>query len=223
MPPPELPKPRWVSASARVRVVAMLAAGVVVGVAVALYGPWIYAPLCGWDIAAVVFTLWVWLAVGRMDSSATARHATRENPGRAVSDLIVVVAAVASLGAIGIVLVVANSSKGMEQTMLELLAVASVALSWFAVHTLFMLRYAQLYYTGPDGGVSFNQDTPPRYLDFAYLAFTIGMTFQVSDTDLEKPAIRATALRHALLSYLFGAVILAATVNLIAALGTGGG
>ena len=105
----------------------------------------------------------------------------------------------------------------------ELLAVASVALSWFTVHILFMLRYAQLYYTGPDGGVNFNQDAPPRYLDFAYLAFTIGMTFQVSDTDLEKSAIRAAALRHALLSYLFGAVILAATVNLIAQLGTGGG
>jgi uncharacterized membrane protein len=81
-----------------------------------------------------------------------------------------------------------------------------------------MLRYAQLYYTRPQGGVNFNQETPPRYLDFAYPAFTIGMTFQVSDTDLEKPEIRVAALRHGLLSYLFGAVILAATINLIAGL-----
>jgi uncharacterized membrane protein len=62
------------------------------------------------------------------------------------------------------------------------------------------------------------QDDPPRYADFAYLAFTIGMTFQVSDTDLKTTEIRATALRHALLSYLFGSVILAATINLIAGL-----
>jgi len=52
-----------------------------------------------------------------------------------------------------------------------------------------------------------------------YLAFTIGMTFQVSDTDLTRKSIRAAALRHALLSYLFGAVIVATTINLIAGLG----
>ena len=71
--------------------------------------------------------------------------------------------------------------------------------------------------------MDFNQAAPPRYVDFAYLAFTIGMTFQVSDTDLQTPAIRATALRHALLSYLFGAVIVATTVNLVAGLGTSSG
>ena len=69
------------------------------------------------------------------------------------------------------------------------------------------------------GGVDFNQSASPRYLDFAYLAFTIGMTFQVSDTDLQTSAIRATALRHALLSFLFGAIIVATTVNLVAGLG----
>jgi uncharacterized membrane protein len=86
-----------------------------------------------------------------------------------------------------------------------------------------MLRYAELYYAGTRGGVDFNQDEPPRYLDFAYLSFTIGMTFQVSDTNLQAPSIRATALRQALVSYLFGAVILASMINLIAGLGTGRG
>lgn len=219
----ELGAAPWVSAaSARVRVTTMFAAGVGVGIAVGLAGQWAYAPLCGWDAAAVVFTLWVWLAVGRMNSSATAAHATRENPGAAAGDVIVLIAAVASLGAISIALVRASSSQGLRQDMLALLGIASVGLSWFTVHTLFMLRYAQLYYTGPDGGVDFNQETPPRYLDFAYLAFTIGMTFQVSDTDLRSPEIRASALKHALLSYLFGAVILAATINLIGGLGTSG-
>jgi uncharacterized membrane protein len=200
----------------------MCLAGVGAGIAIGLAGQWAYAPLVGWDVAAVIFTLWVWLAVGQMNSSATGAHATREDPGRAVSDAIVLIAATASLGAISIALVRANSSQGILQDLLALLALASVALSWFTVHTLFMLRYAQLYYTGPDGGIDFNQETSPRYLDFAYLAFTIGMTFQVSDTDLNKPKIRAAALRHALLSYLFGAVILAATINLIAGLGSGG-
>ena len=214
---------RLPAASARVHVTTMFSAGVGVALAVGLAGRWAYAPLCGWDVAALVFTLWVWLTVGRMNSSATAAHATRENPGGAVGDVIILIAAVASLGAISIALVRANSSQGLAQDMLALLGIASVGLSWFTVHTLFMLRYAQLYYTGPDRGVDFNQEIAPRYLDFAYLAFTIGMTFQVSDTDLRTPEMRATALKHALLSYLFGAVILAATINLIGGLGTSGG
>ena len=82
-----------------------------------------------------------------------------------------------------------------------------------------MLRYARLYYEGEDGGVDFHQDGKPRYSDFAYLAFTIGMTFQVSDTELTAKVMRRTAIRHALLSYLFGAVIIATMINLIAGLG----
>jgi uncharacterized membrane protein len=58
----------------------------------------------------------------------------------------------------------------------------------------------------------------PSYADFAYLAFTIGMTYQVSDTALRTTAMRKVALRHALLSYLFGAVILAAMINVVAGL-----
>ncbi|MDT4946194.1 MAG: hypothetical protein QOH14_2927 [Pseudonocardiales bacterium] len=202
----------------------MFAAGAVAALIVGLSGAWPYAPLAGWDTAALVFSVSVWIAViGRMSSAQTAAHATREDPGKAATDVIVPTAAVASLAAVGFLLVRATSSKGSTQDLLAGAGVASVALSWFAVHTLFTLRYARLYYSGAVGGVDFNQKVPPRYLDFAYLSFTIGMTFQVSDTDLEKPAIRATALRHALLSYLFGAVILATTINLIAGLGTSSG
>lgn len=115
-------------------------------------------------------------------------------------------------------LVEAHSKHGGEKGLLATLAVVSVALSWALVHTLFTLRYASLYYFDEDGGVNFNQSTPPRYADFAYLAFTLGMTFQVSDTNLETAGFRATALRHALLSYMFGTVILATMINLVAGL-----
>jgi uncharacterized membrane protein len=86
------------------------------------------------------------------------------------------------------------------------------------VQTVFISHYARLYYSHPAGGIDFNQDARPRYSDFAYLAFTIGMTFQVSDTSLQTSAFRAVALRQALLSYLLGAVILATTINLVAGL-----
>ncbi|MDR6438371.1 putative membrane protein [Paenarthrobacter nicotinovorans] len=96
-----------------------------------------------------------------------------------------------------------------------------MGLSWMLVQTLFTLRYAELYYSrdahagGSVGGISFNQDRPPQYTDFAYLATSLGMTYQVSDTNLGNHSIRLEALKHSLLSYLFGTVILAVTINLV--------
>jgi uncharacterized membrane protein len=213
----------WRAVTARNRLVVMIILGAVVAVVVGLQASWPYAALAGWDTAALVFTAWVWLMMASMNSADTADHATQQEPGRAQTDVLVLMAAVASLAAVGYVLVQASSAKGPAQDLLAGLGVLSVALSWFAVHTLFALRYARLYYGGAPGGIDFNQTEPPRYLDFAYVAFTIGMTFQVSDTDLQTPAIRTTALRHALLGYLFGAVILAATINLIAGLASSSG
>jgi len=69
------------------------------------------------------------------------------------------------------------------------------------------------------GGIDFNQQQLPQYSDFAYLSFTLGMTFQVSDTNISSSYIRRSILHHVLLSYLFGTVIVAATVNLVAGLG----
>jgi len=213
----------WRAVTARNRLVVMAVVGLVVAVIVALNAAWPFALLAGWDTAALIFTAWVWLMMASMNSTATAAHATQEEPGRAPTDVIVLLAAVASLIAVGYVLVQASSAKGPAQDWLAGLGVLSVALSWFAIHTLFSLRYARLYYGGAPGGINFNQKAAPRYLDFAYVSFTLGMTFQVSDTDLETPAIRATALRHSLLAYLFGAVILAATINLIAGLASSSG
>lgn len=146
----------------------------------------------------------------------TSQHATRDDPGSASSDVIVLLAAVASLGAVGLLLLDAAGAGGRVAE--AILSVCSVALAWSVVHTMFTTRYARLYYTGPDGGVDFKERDPPQYSDFAYLAFTIGMTFQVSDTDLATKQFRATALRHALLSYLFGVVIIATMINLVAGL-----
>ena len=97
------------------------------------------------------------------------------------------------------------------------MALLSVGLSWTLVHTVYAARYATMFYATKHG-VDFNEPLPPRYSDFAYLAFTIGMTYQVSDTDLTNKEIRAVALRHALLSYSLGAVVLATTINLVAGL-----
>jgi uncharacterized membrane protein len=197
--------------------------GVIAVVLTGLFWRWSYAPAIGWDATAIVFSAWMWLVIWPMGATETAAKARSVDPNRTTSDILTLSAAVASIAAFGIVLVGASSTRGLMADLLAAFGLISIAISWFTVHTIFTLRYALLYYDGAEGGVSFNQDEPPCYRDFAYLALTIGMTFQVSDTDLQATAIRATALRHALLSYLFGTVILAATINLIASLGTARG
>jgi uncharacterized membrane protein len=97
------------------------------------------------------------------------------------------------------------------------LAVVSVAVSWLAVNSVFTLRYAHLYYL-EGGGLDFHGEAAPAYADFAYVAFTIGMTFQVSDTEVTSPRIRKTVLRHALLAYVFGIAVIALTINVVAGL-----
>lgn len=200
--------------SASIRLLASLALGLVVGAAVSRPGTWEYGLLLGWMAGAALFLGWIWTTIGSMDAAETAAHALREDTGRALTDLVVLFAAVASLGAVGLLLMGGSGSK----TLAAGLSLGSIALAWTIVHTIFTTRYARLYYAGKDGGIGFNEDDPPKYTDFAYLAFTVGMTYQVSDTDLSTKAIRGTVLRQALLSYVFGAVILASTINLIAGL-----
>ncbi|UUL77422.1 DUF1345 domain-containing protein [Pseudarthrobacter sp. Fe7] len=201
----------------RLRLLAMLCVGLVVAVLVGSTGHWAYAPALGWAAASATYLAWVWSVIGRMGPADTAAHARREDPGRVFSDVLVLTATVASFAGVGLILVDASNAQGSTKDAIVAMALGSIALSWFLVHTLYTLRYASIYYR--DGtGVDFNEKAPPRYADFAYLAFTVGMTFQVSDTDLKTDAIRTTALRQALLSYLLGAIVLATTINLVSGL-----
>jgi len=201
------------------RVVVMLVAGVLAGAVTASVWRWQLAPVIGWAVAAAVFSCWVWVVVARQDATSTKKHATLEEPARELADALVVLLTIASLASLGFVLVPAAEAHGVERFALAALGLVSVALSWLLLHTLFTLRYARLYYGGDViGGIDFNQKDAPQYSDFAYFSFTVGMTFQVSDATVTDPVVRATVLRHALLSFVFGSVILAATVNLIAGL-----
>jgi uncharacterized membrane protein len=200
-----------------VRASVAAAIGAATGVAVCTTAHWIWAPAGGWITAMCVYLVWTWAVIAPMTAAGTAAHATREDPTRVATDLFILTASMASLMGVAL-LFTAGSTAGAQSDITGLVSVGSVAAAWLAVHTVFTLRYASLYYGGSPGGVDFNQEEDPAYTDFAYLAFTIGMTYQVSDTDLRTRPIRATALRQALLSYLLGAIILAVTINLVAGL-----
>ena len=213
------PAPEKGHASAGMRIAMAFLAGILLALPIAAVTSWWLYPLLVWDFACVVYATWIWSRIWRRDAASTARLAVRIDPTRAIADVLVQAAAIASLAAVGVVLGQAAKHAGSEQVLLAALAVVSVVLSWIVVHTVYTLRYARLYYTPPEGGIQFGGAEPPRFSDFAYLGFTLGMTFQVSDTNLETNQFRKLALGQCLLSYLFGTVIVAATVNLIVSLG----
>jgi len=206
----------FVNATARGRVFGATAVGLIVGVGTALSSAARGAPLFGWIGAAGTFVVWTWLEIWPQDAASTAAHARRDDPSRPVADLACLSAAVASLVAVGILLIGAGSAKGATKLWEIGLAIAAVVAAWSLVHTVFTLKYARLYFGSDAGKVDFNQEAPPRYSDFAYMAITVGLTFQVSDTDLQSSPFRRLAVQHMLLSYLMGAIIIAITINLVA-------
>ena len=192
--------------------------GILAAVAVAAAGKAVYAPLVGWATAGMLYVAWTLITVLGFNATETRSHARRENPGRALADVVLIFASIASLAAVGFLVFRAGSSTGIDKAFDIGLGLLSVIVSWGVVHTSYLLKYARLYYSDPEGGIDFNDSSAPKYSDFAYLAFTVGMTFQVSDTDIKNKQIRATILKHALLSFLFGTVIIATTINTLASL-----
>jgi uncharacterized membrane protein len=192
--------------------------GTAVGIAVSFVTLWQSATLIGWDVAVAFYLATTWGSLGRLDAEGSKQAAVHQDPSVPTSELVLVLAAIVCLGGVGLALVKAAQIGGGTKAYLIVVGVASVLASWATVHTIFTLRYARLYYSGPDGGIDFNEKSPPSYVDFAYVAFTIGMTFQVSDTSFTSHEMRRTGLRHALLSYLFGAVIIGMTINVVASL-----
>jgi uncharacterized membrane protein len=202
-------------------VVIALAAGVAAfGVAI-LFMPWQVSITIAWIAAASVFLVWIWINVRGSDGPRTAELATTEDPSRIVADLLLVAASSASLVAVALALLQASTEQGTTKDLIIAVAGLCLIVSWTTVNTVYVLRYASLYYGDVPGGIAFDGEPSPTYADFAYLAFTIGMTYQVSDTPLSTRQIRKTALRHALLSFVFVTSVVAMTINIVAQLFTG--
>jgi uncharacterized membrane protein len=184
---------------AATRVTWALLGGAAAGVIASLLTPVSASILLGWDVAVLIYLAWTWGAVQGLDPEVTAQLAKREDPSTPVADLVVIGAGTAMLAAVGFALAKAGEATGGMKAYLVTLGLVSVVLSWAVVHTVFALKYARAYYSEPAGGIEFNEDEPPNYIDFAYYAFTIGMTFQVADTNITSRAVRRTTLHHALL------------------------
>jgi uncharacterized membrane protein len=175
------------------------------------------ALLAAWDVAGLVLFTLSWLTIASARAEHTQQRAAADDPGRnAVYALVLVTSAASLLSATPVV----RASKALdagEGGLFLGLSIATVAISWALTHTAFTLRYAHLYYRHDSegvGGVEFPGGKPPDYLDFAYLAFTVGMCFQVSDATISSAQIRHTVLLHAVLAFVYNTAILAFVLNL---------
>ncbi|MFD7572794.1 DUF1345 domain-containing protein [Streptomyces sp. NPDC056460] len=208
--------PLLLSAVPRLALSALVAAAVGAVVGAATHAP--LGVLSAIAVGETVFVVAGWVTLWPMDATATHRNVRREEFRPVVEELAVVGTAVAGLVGIVVLLLIGRSDLSHAAAAI---ALAGVFMAWAALHLMYATRYAYIYYLRPGGGIDFNSREPPRYSDFLYFSYNLGMTYQVSDTDVSSTTIRAVALRHCLLSYVFGASILATTINLVTGIVTG--
>ena len=198
------------------RALISLAAGVAAGIVVGVLASPQLLPLVTWTVTVATLLTWVWRMSWPQDHEGTERLAEQEQRTRS-TDVWLLAAAVASLAVVVVALVQSSGPRDATTVASVILSVISVALSWALVNTVYAFKYARLYYVDePDArGIDFKQDAPPAYSDFAYMAFTVGMSFAVSETEPTATHTRKVALGHALLAYGFGTGVLAVAINLV--------
>lgn len=182
--------------------------------------------VAAWDVYAATTLLLIGTSMFTADIGGIRKVANTEDPSRALAFGFVVVAALASLLA---VLALLGTIKDLPAKLLAwhiALSIIAVLESWLLVHTVFTLRYAHIYYDadeaagGDTGGLIFPGDNPPEpdYLDFAYYAFTVGMTAQTADISISGRRQRRTTLVHAILSFGFNTAIIALSISALGGL-----
>jgi uncharacterized membrane protein len=171
--------------------------------------------LLGFDLGAIVyFILLLRIFIGA-SPAAMRRQAKQQDTGRWTTLLSGVVLSAVVLGAVTTEL--NSSDKGGALAIA--VAATTIILAWTFMNTLFSLHYAHGYYGEfgkPHQGLDFPGDEEPDYWDFAYFAFTIGMTFQVSDVQITTRYLRRIGLMHSAIAFFFNVFIIAISVNIAA-------
>ncbi|MFH8734398.1 MULTISPECIES: DUF1345 domain-containing protein [unclassified Streptomyces] len=207
----------WLPLSAVPRLGAAVVGGAVVGAIVGVVNNAALGVLSGIAATELLFVLAGWVVLWPMDAKATRVNARREDFQPITDELVIVGVALCGLVATVLLLLLGKSESGHAAAAV---ALGGVFMAWAALHLMYATRYAYLYYTAA-GGIDFNNDDPPAYRDFLYFSYNLGMTYQVSDTNVSTSTIRSVVLRHSLLSYVFGTSILATTINLVTGIVTG--
>ena len=183
---------------------------------------WLTRFLIGWNTFSLCLLIMTWITFKITTPAEIRKQASVQDSSRVAIFTLILISTFASFLAVLLLLI----SKNKETQALDIpVAIVGMFFSWFLVHTVFAMRYAHIYYgdhetkpNAPVGGLDFPGDEKPGYFDFAYFAFVLGMTFQVSDVQVTSKRLRKLALLHGVISFGFNTVIVALTINVIAGL-----
>jgi len=205
----------WDPRGAGTRFLIALAAGALAVALTPKHWPWFVRAVVVWNVVGLTLTGLAWLIIARANAEETKRRAAAYDPGRSMVWFTGIGASLFSFFAAAFVLRHVKTFDTGAFRLWTLLTLVAIALSWLVTHTSYALRYAHLYYhRGQAGGLEFPGRAAPCDFDFAYFAFTIGMTFQVSDVTISHPLIRREVLFHSLLSFVYNTAILAFALNI---------
>jgi uncharacterized membrane protein len=201
-----------------------LGAGVVAGAA-----GWVGAQRLGWPGAAPMLAGWVggavvflgltWRLFLTADEARVRARAALEDEKTPVILVVILAAVVASLGGIVMAMIESKTGTSFEKSLVAALAGLTLVSSWLVLQTVFVVHYAHRHFGGAKTEVfGFSGDPPKSYLDFVYLSFCIGATFQVSDMTVNTTRLRNLITAHAAAAYFYNTAILALGINIIAGL-----
>jgi len=178
---------------------------------------WSHAALIGFDAGALTFLLSCGPLLNNPPDSMR-EGAKRNDANRAM--LLAVTGVVTSVILVAIAVELAQKGKATPPTII--LVIATLLLAWLFTNMIYALHYAHLFYTanadgtGDAAGIDFSGDCDePDYWDFIYFAFTLGMTFQTSDTGISSPSIRKVVTFHCFAAFIFNIGVLAFTINVL--------
>ena len=183
------------------------------------------AAIIGWDMTCLTFAIAMLTAMANKEPHHIAARAMDQDEGQGFILGLVIIAAVASVVAVGMELSLAKDAHGLEKAARVILAFLTVAGSWFTVALIFALHYAHEFYAPADctadgvaGGLSFPGGEEPDYWDFLHFALVIGVAAQTADIAFASKGMRRTGTVHCILAFVFNTVVLALTINLLAGL-----
>lgn len=169
----------------------------------------------GFDLAALLFLLSL-IPLLRASTAADMRRHAQDNDANRV--MVLVLSTLVGLAVMAAITGELGPAKNGEPwAMAKLLG--TLALIWLFANAVYALHYAHAFYladkgTGKDAaGIDFPGTKTPDYGDFAYFAFTLGMTFQTSDVSASAPAIRRIMVVHSLAAFVFNIGLIAFVIN----------
>jgi uncharacterized membrane protein len=178
--------------------------------------------LIAWNAGALVYLAAVAIMMVRSGEHHMRLRARAQDEGAWVILVLVAVAGITSLAAIGVELALVRDAHGLLRVLHALLAAATVLMSWAFIQTLYALHYAHAFYQarerGETGGLQFPGEPDPDYFDFLYFSVVIGTSGQTADVSFESRSLRRVGTLHCALSYLFNTTVLALLINISASL-----